>query len=432
VGDRAQSQPVAAGGLWPSINQAARDHATAVKLTHNVRARRRSDRDQQQRFRSGDVAGAVAGYQDHGQIRIEPEQRQAEDRALEAAHLDRLAGRRTLVVTQTSNQRLDALNARAQAIRLEHQSLASEGVAVPGRPYRLHPGDPVQVRRTANASGEAVLRNGTRAMVAEVNPWAGTVTLDVPGADPVVVDQQRIAALDLRLAYVQHPFPAQGQTTDTTHVLVSELATREGSYVALTRARENTTIYTSHEQLDRADEDHPDPDGPPDRLAQLAELIGQPEPKVASITTPLAHELQLAARDNPDRDDHGQPRSVEAAQQIVPEPPGRTAGPSVGSGGQRRGMLDRARQAIGEYRTKYGIGDDDRRLLGPEPPLGAFTQRHHRNQAHDQVAGLRDHLSDHHPDAERPSDVILDAGPRARERDRLVSGERSDEFGFEP
>jgi superfamily I DNA/RNA helicase len=102
--------------------------------------------------------------------------------------------------------------------------------------------------------------------------------------------------MDLRLAYVQHPFPAQGQTTDTTHVLVSELATREGSYVALTRARDTTTIYASQEELDRSDEDQRDPDRALDRVAQLAELMGQPEPKVASITTPLAHETPARRR----------------------------------------------------------------------------------------------------------------------------------------
>ena len=52
------------------------------------------------------------------------QQRQAEDAALEAAQADREAGRRTLVIAQTSNEHLDELNARAQAIRAEHGELA--------------------------------------------------------------------------------------------------------------------------------------------------------------------------------------------------------------------------------------------------------------------------------------------------------------------
>ena len=37
--------------------------------------------------------------------------------------------------------------------------------------------------------------------------------------------------------------PAQGQTTDSAHLIVAEHATQEGSYVALTRARHRTDVY---------------------------------------------------------------------------------------------------------------------------------------------------------------------------------------------
>ena len=40
--------------------------------------------------------------------------------------------------------------------------------------------------------------------------------------------RERVRQADLRLAYVQHPVPAQGLTTDTTHLIVAEHATSEG------------------------------------------------------------------------------------------------------------------------------------------------------------------------------------------------------------
>ncbi len=88
---------------------------------------------------------------------------------------------------------------------------------------------------------------------------------------------------DTRLAYVQHPFPAQGVTTDTTHLIVADHATREGTYVGLTRARQSTDIYAS-----------PERSGPEtDPLATISEAVGRAEPELPSIATPLAREREV-------------------------------------------------------------------------------------------------------------------------------------------
>jgi len=72
-----------------------------------------------------------------------------------------------------------------------------------------------------------------------------TVSLGLADGRQATLDREQAARADLRLAYVQHPFPAQGQTTDTAHLIIAEHATQEGSYVALTRAREQTHIYAA-------------------------------------------------------------------------------------------------------------------------------------------------------------------------------------------
>ena len=68
-------------------------------------------------------------------VHLDPDQQHVEDQALEAAHQDRAEGRSTLVIAQTSNEHLDELNARAQAIRRQHQELGKDGFPIPGRPY---------------------------------------------------------------------------------------------------------------------------------------------------------------------------------------------------------------------------------------------------------------------------------------------------------
>jgi hypothetical protein len=128
------------------------------------------------------------------------------------------------------------------------------------------------------------------------------------GGRELELERSQIEHADLRLAYAQHPFPAQGQTTDTAHLIVGDHATHEGSYVALTRARERTHIYSSHEGLELDEgEDH---------LAAIAETIGRSEPETPSINTPLAHEQNIATDQHLERDEpHPQQANVHEPEQ---------------------------------------------------------------------------------------------------------------------
>jgi ATP-dependent exoDNAse (exonuclease V) alpha subunit len=287
IGDPQQSQPVGAGGLWSDLERGTRDVGAHAELTRNQRALDAADRRDQARFREGEYEQAIRGYAARDHIHIGDEPARAEDAALDAAQADREARKRTIVIAQTSNEHLDQLNARAQAIRRQHGELDRESLPLPRRPYELHPGDDVQVRRTARHPDVGWLRNGTTARVGAVDREQQTIRLELADGRGLDLDREQVARADLRLAYVQHPFPAQGRTTDMAHVIVGEHATREGTYVAITRARQSTDIYAATERDDR---------DPPtaDRLSGLAERISRAEPEVPSIRTPLAHERALA------------------------------------------------------------------------------------------------------------------------------------------
>ena len=286
VGDARQNQPVGAGGLWTKIEHTTRNAEAHVELTRNQRARDPADRRDQARFRDGRAELAIRGYAARDRVHIHPDPQHAEDQALEAAHADRTIGRTTIVIAQTSNEHLDELNARAQAIRRQHGEMGDEPVPLPGRPYELHAGDQVQVRRTIQHDRRH-LRNGTTAVIASVDPESGGLDLRLADGTELHLHQREIAQADLRLAYVQHPFPAQGHTTDTAQLIVTSNATREGSYVALTRARHETHIYSA---------DAPDRTAEVDRLQAIAERISRTEPELPSIQTPLVHEATVTAR----------------------------------------------------------------------------------------------------------------------------------------
>jgi hypothetical protein len=188
---------------------------------------------------------------------------------------------RTVRVKPSEGEHLDELNARAQAIRHQHGQLGRETLPVTGRPYALHPRDEVQIRRTIPHPEHGQLRNGTIAQIAAIDPDGHTVSLRLADGQTLSLDREQTTRADLRLAYVQHPFPAQGQTTDTAHLVIGEHATQEGSYVALTRAREQTRIHAAG-LVDPASEG--------DRLQALSERMSRLEPDLPSIHTPLAHE----------------------------------------------------------------------------------------------------------------------------------------------
>jgi conjugative relaxase-like TrwC/TraI family protein len=284
IGDPRQSHPVGAGGLWPRLEHAARHVGGHVELTRNQRARNPADRRDQALFRQGQHEHAIRGYAARDCLHIASEQSHAENHALDAAHADRSAGKTTIVIAQTSNEHLDELNARAQAIRHQHHELGREALPVPGRPYALHPGDEVQIRRTIPHPDHGQLRNGTTAHIANIDPAARTVTLELADEHKVMLDARQAARADVRLAYVQHPFPAQGQTTDTAHLIIAEHATQEGSYVALTRARERTHIHAARPGDEPSDGD---------RFKALSDRMSRTEPDLPSIDTPLAHESTI-------------------------------------------------------------------------------------------------------------------------------------------
>ncbi|MGH3265675.1 MAG: AAA family ATPase, partial [Trebonia sp.] len=281
VGDPQQNQPVGAGGLWDQIETSAREAGAHVELTVNQRARDPADRHAQTLFRKGEIELTIRTYAARDRVHIGDDQQRVEDQALEAAHQDRRDGKSTIVIAQTSNEHLDELNARVQAIRKQHKQLGEEQIPVPGRPYGLHAGDEIQVRHTINHPDHGQLRNGTSATITNVDPQSGQLVLRLTSGKELVLDQEQIEQGDLRLAYVQHPFPAQGHTTDTTHVIVAGQATREGTYVAFTRAREHTHIYSAAAEVES-------PGG--DRLERLAERVSQTEPEIPSISIPLVHE----------------------------------------------------------------------------------------------------------------------------------------------
>jgi conjugative relaxase-like TrwC/TraI family protein len=378
VGDPRQSHAVGAGGLWTDIEVAAHSHETHVQLTHNLRAQDPDDARDQHHFRDGEHQTALEGYAARDLMHLHDAQQAAEDAALDAAYEDERTTRRTLVIAQTSNDRLDELNARAQAIRRQDRQLGHDSLPLTGRPYALRAGDEIQLRASIAHPDHGTLRNGTTATITALDAEAETAALTLRDGRQVTLTRQQLDQAQARLAYVQHPFPAQGTTTDTTHLIIGEHPTQEGTYVALTRARRQTHLYAATEHLDP---EHP-------AIPQLADRVSATDPDLPSIALPLAHErviqddVQRASQGTTSRDERDS-RHAEAPPSTADR--GLSDGVSATAPARRERSDENAAlhrlAVIDAYRTRYAIPDDDSRPLGAEPPAGAFRQRLDRRRA---------------------------------------------------
>ncbi|MHB8492738.1 MAG: ATP-dependent DNA helicase, partial [Solirubrobacteraceae bacterium] len=352
IGDPRQSQAVGAGGLWGKLEELAREQGAYVELTRIVRAREPADRRDQALFRAGKHERAIEGYAERGRVLFEADQRRAEDRALEAAQADRSAERSTLVIAESTNERLDMLNARAQAIRAQEGELGHERIALKGRPYGLSAGDEIVVRAPVRHPELGPVRNGTTAEVLQVDSANEHAMLRLADGREARFQRELLDAGQTRLAYVSHPFPVQGRTSDTVHVIAGPHSSAEGSYVGLTRAREQTRLYAARDQLDLAAK------APAEReISALAERLGRSEPEVPSISVPLVGERHIER---------------EHARQTLPA-----------GGDQGTEALERLRAERAELRA----------LLATYPSHAAERIRHHEQrdaEARDAVARARE------------------------------------------
>ena len=438
VGDPHQSQAVGAGGLWPEIEAAALERGGLVELSRIVRAKDAADRRDQARWRAGEHDQALAGYAARGRVLIDDSQRQAEDRALEAAHTDRREGKTALVVVQTSNERLDGLNARAQALRVQDDELGEQEVALAGRPYGLWVGDEIVLRAASTHPELGAVRNGTRGRVLDVTLDCEHATVRFADGREATWERGQLDAASARLGYVTHTFPAQGQTVDRAHVIAGEHADANGTYVALTRAREQTRIYASAERLSPGDEEHhPNQTDRRGLLEALGERLGRTEVEAPSIAVALAHEQQVerehAREREPDVDVGERPRERDQLAELA------------GLGAER----DRLRAVVDSYPTDTareiarlkGRADSERELAGGDAWRAEHWQGVYQNlgllgrhgqegrQARERVdrfAAAAEEQQQHAEQLQTQARALADSpdGPRAWERAHPGARER--------
>jgi conjugative relaxase-like TrwC/TraI family protein len=287
VGDPAQLPAVGAGGLFAAIVER---HGAAA-LTENRRQRDELERQALELLRAGEGGDYLAHAAAQGRLVV------AEDRTKAKARLVadwwRAARNDPAGSVMVAYRRRDVaeLNACARALLQAEGRLGRERLLLPDG-TELACGDRVVCARNEQRLGIA---NGTRGTIAALDHAARTAVLTTGEGRRLALPASYLDAGHLRHAYALTGHKTQGLTLERAFVLAhGERALREWGYVALSRARTETRLYTvrAEPEADLPPLYRPEP---PQPLERLANALARPAAHPLALDTPAGRNAHTAS-----------------------------------------------------------------------------------------------------------------------------------------
>lgn len=237
VGDPDQHGAVEAGGLFRHLVGAGQ---ITAELSANHRQRHEVDQAAIAAYRSTGPENALAALEVAGRL-IRHSDAAAAREAMVAASA---AGAGVAPMVAGSNHLRRQLNEAARQIRQENGGLTGPELVVGGRGYQG--GDEVVARRNAawlvGDAGEW-LKNGSLGRVTSVDTVARELTVAFDREGLLVVPTEYLEGGHLDHAYARTTYGLQGTTVETASYQPTDASGFEEGYVALTRARQGTTVH---------------------------------------------------------------------------------------------------------------------------------------------------------------------------------------------
>jgi Ti-type conjugative transfer relaxase TraA len=236
VGDTEQLQAIEAGAAFRGL---ASSHGVS-NLTEVRRQKIDWQRTATQLLSQGKTTDALNAYEKHGNI-VPVEQRQDARRALIArwAHEHRQEPNASQLVLAFTRADVNALNTDMRTLRQQTGQLGESHVIATDsgkKPFAVH--DRIRFLRNERDLG---VKNGSLGIIEGIESGVLQVKLDGPAENRVHVDTKFYPHLDYGYAATVHK--AQGSTVDKTYVLATSHFDRHTAYVALSRHRDNATVF---------------------------------------------------------------------------------------------------------------------------------------------------------------------------------------------
>ncbi|HWY18921.1 MAG TPA: MobF family relaxase [Solirubrobacteraceae bacterium] len=304
AGDAAQLSSIGAGGLFKQLE----GNVPTAELTEVHRAHHEWERKAWEQIRNGEPGPALAQYQAHDRLHIHDTRAQTAKAMVENWDETRrnLPGAQAVMITDASNKERDQINAMAQERRAQAGELGSHRVNLPEKPYGLAAGDEIMFTAQYRVPGAKRVENGITGTILHTSRDEDRVTVKTRERPPREVEVNTSEFADISLAYAVHVHKGQGLTTETSGILTGGWQTdREHAYVAISRAREQTQIYVSREDLGEQGMDT-------GAIERLAERMQRNRGQEATI-----------AKETAERDDHIQPE-LDSSQAPLRRRPGYT------------------------------------------------------------------------------------------------------------
>jgi Ti-type conjugative transfer relaxase TraA len=236
VGDPEQLQAIEAGAPFRGITA---NHGMS-SLTEVRRQKTQWQRAATQSLSTSKTADALDAYDKHGGI-IAVEQRSDARKALIArwAHDAKHEPKSSQLVLAYTREDVKALNSSIRTLREQSGQLGKAHVISTEqgkREFAIH--DRIRFGRNEKTLG---VKNGSLGTIERIEHGVLQIKLDGTANTRVAVDTKFYKHLDYGYAATVHR--AQGTTVDKTYVLATPHFDRHTSYVALSRHRDNATVF---------------------------------------------------------------------------------------------------------------------------------------------------------------------------------------------
>jgi ATP-dependent exoDNAse (exonuclease V) alpha subunit len=297
VGDPAQLPAVGPGGLFNAIVE----RNGAIELHDNRRQHDELERRALALLRDGRSRDYLAHAAQHGRLTV------AADRVEAKAQLvadwwqtarDDLAGSAMIAYRRAD---VAELNAVARAILDREGQLGGDRLRLDSG-IELAVGDRILCTRNDRRLDVA---NGSRGAISAVDREQQAIRVELDDRRRLTLPARYLDAGHVAHAYALTGHKTQGLTVERAFVLTDDRrALREWGYVALSRARDQTRLYTTANELEPDASPHrPEPAGPADRLADAltrpaAEALAtdaatsRPDPPERTVLARLSRQLR--------------------------------------------------------------------------------------------------------------------------------------------
>ncbi len=245
VGDPRQLGAVGPGGALEALVRRFDGHVW--QLTDNIRQIDLTEREALAELRHGDISRAVDWLARHDRIVTGSDRAETIGAVIDGWLADTESGVDTIMLAWRRDN-VDALNQLARQAAAERGWLTGPEVTAPGgRRYR-------QGDRVVTLAPHRQTVTSETATIEHVHPDRGMLTLRFDDGRQTALPLPFAASNRLAHGYAITVHRSQGATVDTTHYL-EDGGGRELGYVALSRARHASTVYTRADDLDTAIDD---------------------------------------------------------------------------------------------------------------------------------------------------------------------------------